>query len=319
MASPRVAVIGARRARQGLGPFIARDLRAAGAEVVALLTTSERSGAEAAEQCERFAGVRPRTYVDLAALLEAERPHALAICSPHATHAECLERALENRVHVLCEKPLVWGDDFAARSARTAERFAERGLVLFENCQWPYALPAIAALHPGALDAPPRRFRMLLQPPARGRGMLADALPHPLSLLQRLAPAKTPRAETIHIAGQGAESVALRFDYVTPEARVEVTIDLLTSDDHPRRFRIEIDEHVAERQVDPGDYSQRLAAEDRSVPLPDPMSALVADFVACVGDGPDPRASERRDEITARAALLDSLAGAWPPELRDSR
>jgi predicted dehydrogenase len=317
VASPRVAVIGARRARQGLGPFIARDLRAAGAEVVALLTTSERSGAEAAEQCERFAGVRPRSYVDLAALLEAERPQALAICSPHATHAQYLERALESRLHVLCEKPLVWGDDFAARSARTALHFADRGLVLFENCQWPYTLPAFAALHPGALDAPPRRFGMLLQPPVRGRGMLADSLPHPLSLLQRLAPTKAPRAETIRIAARGTEGVSLRFDYVTPKARVAVAIELLTSDAHPRRFRIELDGHVAERQVDPGDYSLRFAAEDRSIALPDPMSALVADFVACISGGADPRANERRDEITARAALLDSLARAWPPELRD--
>ncbi|MBW2359741.1 MAG: Gfo/Idh/MocA family oxidoreductase, partial [Deltaproteobacteria bacterium] len=80
-----------------------------------------------------------RAYVDIETLLAAERPQALAICSPHATHAQYLERALDSHVHVLCEKPLVWGDDFAARTARTVQRFAERGLVLIENCQWPTA------------------------------------------------------------------------------------------------------------------------------------------------------------------------------------
>ena len=317
MASPRVAIIGARRARQGLGPFMARDLNAAGADVVALLATSERGCVEAVEQCQRFAGLRPRAYVDLAALIEAERPQALAICSPHATHAEYLERALENGMHVLCEKPLVWGDDFAARSAHTVQRFADRGLVLFENCQWPHTLAAFAELHPGALDAAPRRFGMLLQPAARGRAMLADSLPHPLSLLQRLAPAKAPRAEGICIGTQDAERVSLRFDYVVPEARVAVEIELLPSDAHPRRFRVEIDGYVAERQVDPGNYSLRLVAGDRSVPLPDPMSALVADFVACISAGADPRASQRSKEIAARATLLDSLARAWPSEPND--
>ncbi|MBW2267696.1 MAG: Gfo/Idh/MocA family oxidoreductase [Deltaproteobacteria bacterium] len=316
MASLRVAVVGARRAHQGLGPFVARDLRAAGAEVVALLTTNESSGAEAAGQCARIAGAQPRAYVDIETLLAAERPQALAICSPHATHAQYLERALDSHVHVLCEKPLVWGDDFAARTARTVQRFAERGLVLIENCQWPYTLPAFAALHPGALDAPPHLFGMLLQPVARGRGMLADSLPHPLSLLQCLAPAAAPRVEDLRIVTDGADRAALRFRYATPDAQVGVAIDLHRSDDHPHRFRLEIDGLVAERQVRAGDYVLRLAAEDRSVPLPDPMSALIADFVACASAGIDPRAAARRDEITARAALLEVLAHAWPTQPR---
>jgi predicted dehydrogenase len=317
MAPLRVAVIGARRARQGLGPFIARDLRAAGAQVVALLTTSEPSGYEASEQCDRFAGIRPPAYCDLEALIDEQRPQALAICSPHATHADLLDRALEHGLHVLCEKPLVWGEGFAGRSARTAKLYADRGLVLFENCQWPYTLPAFAALHPSALDTPPRRFAMLLQPAVHGRDMLADSLPHPLSLLQRLVPAAEPRAEDIRVSQCGTDRFAIRFDYITPAAPVAVEIDLLVSDAHPRRFRIEVDGHGAERQVDVADYSLRLATQERSVPLPDPMSALVADFVACASENVDPRAAERRVEICARAMLLESLVDAWPTGLGD--
>jgi hypothetical protein len=308
----RVAVIGARRARQGLGPFIARDLLAAGADVVGLLATSSGSGAEASAQCERFAGVRPRAYTDLAALLDETRPQALAICSPHATHAALLDVALARGLHVLCEKPLVWGDDFASRSLRAVEQFQQRELVLFENCQWPYILPAFAELHPGALGAAPQRFAMALEPAARGRDMLADSLPHPLSLLQALAPAAAPRAERVDIVSKAEHGVELRFAYVVPSARISVRIDLEPSEHRPRRFALAIDDCTAERQVDPADYALRLVCGERSVPLPDPMAALIADFVACAAAGRDPRAAERLAAISARAQLLDDVAAEWP-------
>lgn len=317
MAGLRVAVIGARRARQGLGPFIARDLIAAGADLVGLLATTRVSCAEALEQCERFAGVRPTAYTDLATLLDSERPQALVICSPHASHFSVLERSLERGLHVLCEKPLVWGPDFAARSARSAERFAERGLVLFENCQWPYILPAFAELHPRALDAPPRAFAMSMEPATRGRDMLADCLPHPLSLLQSLAPDPSPQAEDVRIVVDAEGGCEVHFEYKTPAARICVEIDLQPSDTRPRRFAIGIDEWRAERSVDPVDYALRLVCDDRSVPLPDPMSALIADFVACASAGRDARASDRCAEIGARAKLLESLVDAWPDASSD--
>ena len=160
----RVAVIGGRRRRDGLGPFVARDLAAAGAEVTALVATSPESCAEAVQQMQRFAGLEPRTYLHVERLLAEERLDALAVCSPHAAHADALERALDAGLHVLCEKPLVWGDAAAERGARLAGAFAERGLVLFENCQWPYALPAFERLHPGSLGGPPRHFAMRLSP-----------------------------------------------------------------------------------------------------------------------------------------------------------
>lgn len=279
-----------------------------------LLATSEQSCVEASEQCQRFAGITPPTYCELGALLATERPHALAICSPHATHAPMLEHAIERGLHVLCEKPFVWGEAFAARSEALVARFAERGLVLFENCQWPHTLPAFARLHPGALDAPPKAFNMLLEPAAGGRDMLADSLPYPLSLLQRLAPAKRPRAEAISITRQPAGLVALRFEYITPDARIAVAIDLQPSDRHPRRFRLDLDGRAAEREVDPSDYSLRWVCGDRDVPLPDPMSALIAEFVGCASAGADPRAAARRDEISARASLLETLSRSWPDD-----
>ena len=94
MTAPRVGIVGARRRRQGLGPFVARELRAAGADVTCFVTTSESSRDEAGRALETLAGVTARGYTDLATLLSHERVDALAILSPSDTHAAALDAAL---------------------------------------------------------------------------------------------------------------------------------------------------------------------------------------------------------------------------------
>jgi len=308
----RVGLVGGRRARQGLGPFVARDLRAAGADVQAFVATSEATCAEATEQLARSAGVRPRPYLEVAAMLEAEPLDALAICSPHEAHAGTLELALDRGLHALCEKPLVWGKNAPERCARLTQAFANAGLVLFENCQWPYALPAFARLHPGVLDRPPRRFGMLLEPAGHGADMLGDSLPHPLSLLQQLAPADAPRLEAIRCdtSSPDAHRLHLRFSYVADDVAVESEVELHRKLTHPRENRLVVDGHAARRRVAP-DYALAFEDAGRSVQLDDPLTALVADFVARAREGVDPEAERRTRGIAARAALLERLVSAW--------
>ena len=99
MSAPRVALIGARRARQGLGPFVARDLHAAGAQVSGFLTTRPESSAQAALSRRAQAGVEARGYLDLEELIDHERPDALAILSPAQTHAGILRSAARAGLH----------------------------------------------------------------------------------------------------------------------------------------------------------------------------------------------------------------------------
>jgi predicted dehydrogenase len=60
-------------------------------------------------------------YDDLGALLEAERPDVLHVCTPNVPHAEQTLLAFEHGAHVVCEKPL------AATAAQAAEMTAEAG------------------------------------------------------------------------------------------------------------------------------------------------------------------------------------------------
>lgn len=308
----RVGLVGARRARQGLGPFVARDLRAAGAEVPCFLVSREASVGPAREQLAEVAGVDARGFTSLEALL-AEELDALAICTPHETHLSYLEASLDAGLHALCEKPLVWGvDDLAGSARRVVQRFAARGLLLRENCPWRYVLPALEKLHPGVLSRTPRRFAMRLQPAGRGLRMLADALPHPLSMLQVLAPGSAPSAREVRFSTTrpDADTLVVDFRYCTRDAAIPVRIELDRSDAHPRRVWLEVDGRRADRVVEPATYRLSLRDDGRSVPLADPLGRLVADFVSAVAGGPGEH-RERASALAERMSLLADVVDAW--------
>jgi predicted dehydrogenase len=299
----RVALIGARRVRQGLGPFVARHLAELGAEVPCFLGTR----AETIAESERALGARG--YADLGELLARERPDALAILSPSETHERYLEAALEARVHVLCEKPLLWeGAALAARAARLCERFAAERLLLRESCQWPYTLPAYRALHPGV--GPIRSFAMRLSPASSDpRQMLGDALSHPLSLLQALTAGAPASAEDVAIAA-GPGEVELRFAYRTPTCEVASELRLRTGERPPREAAYAVNGHWAEREIRPSDYAFCFRDGTREVAAPDPLRELLRDFLAALPTRGEPGAPD--PHVAPRMALLARILESLP-------
>jgi len=314
MTAPRVGIIGARRARQGLGPFVARDLVAAGARVPCFAVTSERSIAPALSQIEQHAGVSPRGYADVERMLDAEALDAVAILSPAESHEAHLTRAAERGLPTLCEKPLLWGGDaLAQRAAQRVAAFAQRGILLYENCQWPFTLPDFERLHPAALTTPPRRFRMQLQPASRGLAALGDSLSHPLSLLQALLPGDAPAISDLEVATTAADArgLTLRFRYRSAGATCAVEVVLGYSEQLPRRAAIEIDGHLAERVVAAETYRLSFADSDRIVAIDDPLSTLVADFVALLRTPDEAGHRSRARDIEQRMRLLAELASRY--------
>lgn len=283
MSTPRIGLVGARRVRQGLGPFVARDLDRLGADVCCVLGTSKESAECAARELHEMR-IDARAYSDLDALLEAENLDALAILSPAETHEGFLRAASDAGLHVLCEKPFVWGGTHR-RTAEIVEAFYARDLLLVENCQWPYALPAFAALHPGALDEDLERFEMRLSPASRGEPMLVDSLSHPLSVLQALLPDPGAQLEAPEFAPDGPDSLTLSFGYRAQGHGVRCEVRLVRSESVPREAGLGVNGRWADRLVRKSDYSMLFSAEDRSVELPDPLGILLASFVGGLGSG----------------------------------
>lgn len=284
--------------RQGLGPFVARHLVELGASVPCFLATR----AESIPETARALGARG--YTDLARMLAEQSLDALAILSPSETHEHYLAAALEAGLHVLCEKPLIWGGaGLAARARAIEQRFGAAGLGLRECCQWPYTLPAHRALHPDT--GPVRSFAMRLSPASHEpRAMLGDSLPHPLSLLQALAPGPAAIAD-LRFEALAPGALRLAFAWQTPAARVAVEISLVTQEQPPRVAAYAVNGRWAERRIRAEDYALRFADGAREVPVPDPLRALLADFVK---EPSRPPAGESGERMALLERILDALA-----------
>jgi len=316
---PAIAVVGAGRRRQGLGPFVARHLVAAGAEIPGFVVTSATSAAAVAREWASDLGIESHGYLDLASLLRCERVDALAILSPAETHASYLEAALEAGLHVLCEKPFVWGlPQLGATARRLALAFESRGLLLWENCLWPYLLPAFGELHPGVLSQTPRRLAIRLQPASRGAQMLGDSVPHALSLAQALLPGGPGRIEDLRFAAGAidAEALDLAFTYGFGERSLGVEVELRRSERHPREAALEIDGRRAQRLVSADGYRLSFACDGRTVPLPDPLMRLVADFVRALPAPGERATASRSREIAERMELLEQIVTGFKLQIR---
>ncbi len=97
---------------------------------------------------------RGQAYDDLTALLRAERPDVVHVCSPNYLHAEHAILALEAGAHTVCEKPLATTRDEALRMVEAAQRSGRVAAVCYTYRGYPLIQElrlAVAAGHYGRL------------------------------------------------------------------------------------------------------------------------------------------------------------------------
>ncbi len=171
----RAGVVGA-----GLmGRWHARELERAGGVLVAL---ADLDPARARELDPA------RAVGDLAELLAAE-PEVVHVCAPLGSHAELVERCLEAGAHVLCEKPLA---PDAATTERLLASAAARGRSLCPAHQYLFQ-PGFARVMSSLPRLAPVLHIDTVACSAGGEGrdaeeVVAEILPHPLAVLERLVP-----------------------------------------------------------------------------------------------------------------------------------
>ncbi len=214
-------------------------LRRRDVEIVAATDLRPTQRAECAERLPRA-----RWHDTPEALLEAERPDFVDICTPPSSHCALIRRALERGCHVLCEKPLVGSVEDLVTVGRLA---AERGRVLHTVHNWHHAplvrrarelveQRAIGELtgvvwhtlrtRPAATgDASVGNWR--LDPGIAGGGVLTDHGWHVCYLIHRwigaLPTALRARLETKRHTGWSVEDTAtLRMTF--PRATAEVLL-----------------------------------------------------------------------------------------------
>ncbi len=307
----RVIVVGARRARQGIGEFVARSLHIAGARVVGIVGTRTESVEQTRIDLRDRYGIDAIGYTRLDAAIDAERPDAVAICSPYEFHREQLDAVAGAGAHCLCEKPMWWpraGEtlDVRAETERIVESFASRGTHLELITQWPCTLPYFYELFPALHTVKPRRFDMRMGPISTRSGMVLDAAPHVLSMLQGLVghgEVHVPRAELLDADGT---DLRLEFEYrhtadgdaadATQAIRVRCRFTHCAKPPRPASYAI--DGCEAHRGIRLPEYTMYFEAGDCRVEYRDPLDLLVEGFLDRV----------EKDTPTDGRALVEGVA-----------
>jgi hypothetical protein len=262
-------VVGARRARQGIGQYVTNALAVAGCEIAAVVGTTPETVQQAAEP------LGTRGYTDVQEAIARERPDLVALCTPIETHREQLSIVAAAGCHCLCEKPLLWDasrDNVLDATAIVAE-FEHAGAHLGLITQWPQTLTAFFLLHPAVEDQPVETFAMHLGPISTGAQMVLDSVSHPLSMLERLC--GDHDVEKV-LVDREERRCTLRFSY----GGVDCRIDLETCEEPPRPAGYSINGLSAERRVQSGpEYRLWLEDGDRSVSMEDPLPLQVRSFL----------------------------------------
>jgi hypothetical protein len=280
---PRVLVIGARRTRQGIGPFVARAFARAGATVRAVVGSTDETARQAARDLESE-GISCTGYGDLDLALAETNPDIVALCSPITYHREQLETVARAGCHCLCEKPFFWTEegevaDRGAEAGRLVDAFSGRGLVLALLTQWPCTLPFYDRLWPGVATEAITSFSMLLGPTSTSREAILDSAPHPLSMLQRLLGCGVIEDAQARWEDPDGRDLSLGFGYRHRLGRTEVTCRFTTTPTPPRPAGYALNGRWVDRAIELPSYRMVFRAGEREVPIEDPLDALVLDFL----------------------------------------
>ena len=304
----RVAIVGARRRRQGIGEFVARSFHEAGAEVVAIVGTTTETVETARTQLREAYGIDANPYFSIHRMLDFERVDVVALCTPFRFHREQLDVLAPFSPHCLCEKPLWWGptQDLEEETERLLDPFVAAGKTFGLITQWPCTIRGFYEMFPELRGERLDTFEMLLSPISGGTRMVLDSMPHVLSMLTELA--GPGRIDEIQggFSGQKNENLAMSFSYHYRGGRARVAIRFSRKDEPPRPAAYAINGFGVSREIRLPEYSMCLVAGDRSVAIEDPLLDLVKEFLARVerGDATD------RDGIVADLCNLQVLTRA---------
>jgi len=290
-AGVRSAVIGA----SGIGKHHAKWWHLEGADVCAFVGTSRESVAKTQEALAALFPFEGRGYTDVQAMLDAEGPDVVDVCSPAPCHYEHVRTALEAGCQVLCEKPLVF-DKGVPREALMAQGRAlfaladDKGGRLGVCTQY-----SSGALIFGELwgeqrnDEPITHYHGHLEAPAKGRApdparIWVDLSPHLISVLLKLAPGGAVAWDTLRAHFDGYEATAefeVRRAAGGPLECVLVARNRTEPPPNIRHFKLNDYPFVVEGENDAdGVYCARIETPDGHHLRPDLMRVLIGEFLA---------------------------------------
>ena len=292
----KIALIGGRRKRSGIGPFIGDYFNRGGAEIVAVLGTTLTTAREAASHLKQY-GINAAAHTDFNRMLKEAQPDAVAIASPAATHLEYLMKSVDAGIHVFCEKPFLCDEtgDLKEPLARIFSAAERRKTTVAMNSQWPFSLPFYEELCGSLRGQTVSSFYIRLSPQCGGREMIVEAVPHALSLLYC-------------VCGEGAisnltttarvDEMTIYFDYACAGPGCSAEIRLTSQYKQPRDFSFGFNGKIVTRSLELERYDIYFNYAGRSCKIEDPLNLSVKDFISAV--------SERKAPLIGKAHIIDT-------------
>ncbi len=318
----RIAIVGARRRKQGLGEFLARILHEQGADISAVVGSTKERAEETRLYLHEKYGIGACAYGDLPSLFAADsKIDAVAICSPHHFHLQHLTQCLAAGVHVLCEKPLIWDDrenpagaprlDLAGETQKILAGFRAAGRRLFLNAQWPYTLLTFRDLFPDANLTRIKTFEMGISPPAPGIAMIPESAPHAVSLILALmGPGAIETIEAVYEDAPAQNRLTLSFRYRHARGESACRLRYDCTEEFPRPTHVVLDGLRMDRVVRLPTYEIGFTDGKRVAWSGDPLKSLAADFLKAIEKGPAANSKKEDLDLFLHSKFIEQLAVA---------
>ena len=267
-----VAIIGI----GSIGIVHAAIFESLGANVVAVLSSTEGNANRAARQLRDKYGLLVRPFWNLKEIL-ALPLDAVSICTPPALHYNQILAAFEKGLFVFCEKPLFWGhDSYEETKDKLHHLRSHRNRRLCLNISNTLFIDTIRARVPRPADVEAFKFQFITHGTNRGIDILVDLLPHGISLIQRLFGYRRVSAVNSTILSHKA---TIAFKY----GDCSIHFDFEEDQQSEKKFYFEIDKHQYERIQDGSGNSYRVFIRDVSnnerLELDDPFRVYISRFL----------------------------------------
>jgi len=323
MAVPlRVGIVGAR----GIGKHHAKWFAHAGCEVTAVFGTTAESAAEAARGLSDLMGFSGRAYHDWEQFRRQGGFEAVSICSLAHAHTANLRDLADDGRQILCEKPLSWSWDWPAErilaDGREGVAHAKRrGVLLGINAQYPAAVEGFEELHRSVLGREPEYESLCFVMETRGKQRSAhgsseawvDLGPHPLALLDSLAPGSVDWSTLRHSEGPG--EAVVDFTWVSGDRRIAIHLECRRGVQGEIHRKLGNQDLVADYDGfnENGVFRARLRGGSGEWSGQDYMQTSIERFIQAVRSGDESRLLVTgEDALRQQEALVGVLTRCWP-------
>jgi predicted dehydrogenase len=298
-----ISIIGASRNRNGIGQYIAKYFQKNQACVVSALGTTEKT-AHSAVDALRLYDINANAYDDFHLMIHLEKPNAVVIASPLLTHYDYLMKSIDLGLNIFCEKPFFWQKkmDLMPALDNLFNMAASKKLTIAMNSQWPFSVPFYEDLCGPLEGQTMASFFMRLSPGCWGKEMILESLPHGLSMLYFVLGAGEIHALEIK---NRTKNKSIRFDYITPDHKCNVLIELESQQYQPRSFKYGFNGKIVNRVVDLDHYDIYFQYQNRKIKIVDPLELSVKNFIAAVREQREPVIG--KSHIVATTKLLNKI------------